>query len=425
VTLALVVGSVFVLLLLRVPVAFALMLPSVMYVVMAEGQTLGVAMQQITSGVDSFPLLAVPLFIMTGYMANVSGIADRLFDLLGNLFGTIRGTAGYVNVSGSVVFSWMSGAAIADAAGLGSLLVPAMRRQGYDAGFAAGLTGASSMIGPVMPPSIPAIMYAVTAGVSIGALFFAGIVPAFLLAAVLFVYVFLYARKREDLGRERPTMAALLSSSVKALPILFTPVIILGGILGGVFTPTEAAAAAVMWIVLMGVAYRSLTVRAFLQTFLKTAQTTGQILLIVAGASLFAWVMARERGPQVLGDAMFGLTENPLIFLLLMNVILLLIGMLIEPVAALLITVPVLLPVAVEFGVDPVHLGVIMILNLVIGLLTPPVGLVLYVLSSVTDVDLPTVMRGTMPFLVPLFVALLLVTFIPQISLFLPQQLGL
>lgn len=424
-TFLLLVGGVGLLLALRVPVAFALLFPSLMYVALTEGITMAVALQRVTAALNSFPLLAVPLFIMTGYLANAAGIADRLFHFLLSIFGRVRGSLGYVNVTSSVVFSWMSGAAIADAAGLGSVLVPAMRRRGYDEGFALGLTGASAMIGPIMPPSIPAIIYAVSAGVSIGALFSAGVLPAFLLAGTLCVHVFLHERRYPVDAEEAPfELRRMCVATVRALPVLFTPVIILGGILGGVFTPTEAAAAAVVYILVLGGCYRSLPVRRLHGVMVQTAATTGAIMLIVAAAGLFGWVIAREQGPQIVGDAILAFTEDPIVFLILVNLGLLVIGMLLEPVAALLITAPVLLPVAAQFGVDPLHFGVVMILNLVIGLLTPPVGLVLYVLSSVTGAPFSRVVRGTWPFLVPLVITLLLVTFFPSVSLFLPHLLG-
>ncbi len=422
--LALLVVAMLVLLLVRVPVAFALLLPCLLYVAFSEDISLGVAQQRTVAGLNSFPLLAVPLFIMTGYLSNAAGLADRLFRWLSRLLGRVPGSLGYVNVASSVLFSWMSGAAIADAAALGSVLVPAMRRRGYDEGFALGLTGASSMIGPIMPPSIPAIIYAVTAGVSVGSLFFAGIVPALVLAGVLCVYVFCASRGQVETEADPPAASSLLSATLQAVPTLGTPVIILGGILGGLFTPTEAAAAAVMYVLFLSACYRSLPLRKLYAVLLRTVVTTGSIMLIVAAAHLFGWVIAREQGPQRVADALLRLTQNPYVFLLLVNLALLLVGMLLEPVAALLITVPVLLPVAIEFGIDPLHLGVVMVLNLVIGLLTPPVGLVLYVLSSVTGVPFPRVVRGTLPFLIPLAVTLLLVTFVPSLSLWVPRVFG-
>ena len=422
--LSVLVIAMLVLLLLRVPVAFSMLLPCLVYVAWSPDITLGVALQQTVNSVDSFPLLAVPLFILTGYLSNAGGLADRLFQMLLTLFKKLPGTLGFVNVFSSLTFSWMSGAAIADAAGLGSVLVPAMKKRGYDEKFALGLTGASSLIGPIMPPSIPAIVYAVSAGVSVGSLFFAGVVPALVLTLILCVFVYREARKNplreETRGDDVPVTQAILS----ALPVLLTPVIILGGILGGVFTPTEAAAAAVMWVLILSLVYRSLSFRAFRGVLLKTTTTTGSILLIVTAAGLFGWVIAREQGPQAVTAAMLQLTNNPIVFLLLVNIALLITGMLLEPVAGLLITVPVLMPAAVKFGIDPLHLGIVMILNLVLGLLTPPVGLVLYVLSSVTGSSVQTVTRGTVPFLIPLLITLLLITFIPAFSLWLPSLLS-
>ena len=413
-----------VLLFIRVPVAISMLLPCLLYVVWSPDITLGVALQRCMASVNSFPLLAVPLFIMTGYLSNAGGLADRLFRLLLSLFGKIPGSLGYVNVISSLLFSWMSGAAIADAAGLGSVLVPAMKKHGYDERFALGLTGASSLIGPIMPPSIPAIVYAVVAGVSVGALFFAGVLPALVLTAILCVFVFVDARRNPSLDEDAALRIPLRTAAPAALPVLLTPVIILGGILGGVFTPTEAAAAAVMWVLFLSVCYQSLSFRRFHGVLVKTASTTGSIMLIVAAAGLFGWVIAREQGPQMVTETMLRLTDNPYVFLLLINVALLVTGMLLEPVAGLLITVPVLLPAAVEFGIDPLQLGIVMILNLVLGLLTPPVGLVLYVLSSVTGSSVQQVIRGTVPFLIPLLITLLLITFVPAFSLWLPSLLG-
>lgn len=422
--LAALVCAMLVLLLVRVPVAISMLLPCLVYVAWSPDITLGVALQRCMASINSFPLLAVPLFIMTGFLSNAGGLADRLFRFLLCLFGKIPGSLGYVNVFSSLLFSWMSGAAIADAAGLGSVLVPAMKKRGYNEGFALGLTGASSLIGPIMPPSIPAIVYAVTAGVSVGSLFFAGVLPALVLTGILCVFVFVDARKNPRRDEAAAPQMALIPATRAAIPVLLTPVIILGGILGGVFTPTEAAAAAVMWVLFVSVCYRSLSLSSFHSVLVQTASTTGSIMLIVSAAGLFGWVIAREQGPQMVTEAMLRLTDNPYVFLLLVNVTLLVMGMLLEPVAGLLITVPVLLPAAQEFGIDPLQLGIVMILNLVLGLLTPPVGLVLYVLSSVTGASVQQVIRGTLPFLIPLLITLLLITFVPAFSLWLPGVLA-
>lgn len=424
----LLIAAVLVLLGIGLPVAFALLLPCLIYVVASPDISLGVAMQRMVAGVNSFPLLAVPLFIMTGYVANRSGMAERLFRLLQAWLGHLPGALGYVNVGSSLLFSWMSGAAVADAAGLGSVLVPAMRRAGYRQDFSLGLTASSSMIGPLMPPSIPAIIYAVTAGTSVGGLFLAGVVPALLLTFSLMLAVGWHVRRhgpRRDQVDPAELPPSRRAATLAALPVLGTPLIILGGILGGLFTPTEAAAAAVLYLLLLSCLYRSLSWQDFRQLGLETAATAGSILLIVSAASLFGWVIAREQVPQLLADQLLNITDNRLVFLLLVNALLLAVGMLIEPTAALLICVPVLLPAASQYGIDPLHLGVLMILNLVIGLITPPIGLVLFVLSSVTHSPMTSVIRGTLPFLVPLGTVLLMVTLLEGLSLWLPRLFGL
>lgn len=424
-TLLVLIGSVLLLLVVRVPVAFALLLPSMVYIAQSDALTLGIAVQRTTSGVNSFPLLAVPLFILMGNLANASGLTDRLFEFAETLIGHVQNSLGYVNVLVSFVFAWMSGAAIADAAGLGKIEVPSMVQRGYTVKFSVGITAASSTIGPIMPPSIPAVIYAVTAGVSLGGLLVAGIVPAVVIALSLAIAVWVLGRKQEAQSRDRATLRELGKGASAAVLPLFTPVILVGGILGGVFTPTEAAGVAVAYIFVLGVlAYRSVTLKALYRLVLSTAETTGAIMLIVAAGSLFGWILALERAPQMLADLILGVTSSPVFFLLLVNVLLLVVGMILEPASALLIMVPVLLPVATEFGVDPLHFGMIVIFNLMIGLVTPPIGLVLYVLSSVTEVPFGTVVRGTAPFLIPLGAALMLITFVPAISLWLPTRSG-
>ena len=334
--LAVIICAMLVLLFLRVPVAISMLLPCLAYFVWKPDLSLGYSLQQSMSPINSFVLLAVPLFVMTGYLSNAGGLADRLFRLLLCLFGRIPGSLGYVNVISSLLFSWMSGAAIADAAGLGSVLVPAMKKRGYEEGFSLGLTGASSLIGPIMPPSIPAIVYAVTAGVSVGALFFAGVMPAFVLTVILCVFVYRDAKKNPLRHEETAPQIPLKTAFFSAFPVLLTPVIILGGILGGIFTPTEAAAAAVMWVLFLSVCYRSLSFKAFRGVLIKTASTTGSIMLIVAAAGVFGRVIVLEQGPQAVTQAILSLIDkdNPYAFLLLVNVALLVTGMLLEPVAA-------------------------------------------------------------------------------------------
>jgi tripartite ATP-independent transporter DctM subunit len=422
-TLVWIVVALLVLLALRVPVAFAILIPCMFYVLVDPALSMGIILQRVTASLNSFPLLAVPLFILVGFIAEASGMADRLIRALLTLFSRIRGSLGYVNVAGSLTFSWMSGSATADAAAMGSVMVPAMKRNGYDPAFATGLTAAGSMIGPIMPPSVGAIIYAVLASVSVGDMFIAGVVPAFVIAAALFVYVWFYARKRSELTTVTLGRREKVSAVLQALPVLVTPVIILGGILGGVFTATEAAAVAAVYLIVVGFATRWMTFERFRHALSETAATTARVMLIATAGGVLGYVLARENAPAQIADALLSVTESQVLFLLIINVLLLVLGTFLEPAPALLITVPVILPVALEYGIDPVHLGIIVVLNLSIGLLTPPVGLVLYVLSNVGDVPMRDVVRGTLPAMVPLVVTLLIVTYIPSLALFLPELL--
>lgn len=424
-TLGLMVAGVVVCMLLRVPVAIALLLPSLIYLIISPGLTIDVALQQVTSGIDSFILLAVPLFVLAGNMMNVTGITDRIFHFAQTILGRVRGSLGYVNISASILFAGMSGSAIVDAAGLGGIEVNAMRKQGYDDKFSVGITAASSTIGPIIPPSIPAVIYGAAASVSIGGLFVAGILPGLLMALALAILVYIYSKRRDYPRAGRATLREIGRVTVAAFPALLTPAIILGGIISGFFTPTEAAGVTVIYAAVISmVLYRSLRPKGLYRALVSTAETTASILLIVGAASLFGYVLTREQAPQVLANAFLGITDNTIVFLLLINILLFLVGMVLEPVAALLIMIPVLLPIIQVFDIDPLHFGVIMILNLMIGLLTPPVGLVLYVLASVTGIPFHRVVQGTVPFLIPLIITLLLVTYIPSISLFLPRLLG-
>lgn len=413
-----------VMLALRVPVAIALLVPCLIYVTADPSATYEVAAQQTLSGLNSFPLLAVPLFIMLGNIANVSGISDRLFNAATALIGHVRGSLGYVNVATSFGFAWMSGAAISDAAALGRVQVPAMVKRGYSQQFSVGITGASSLIAPILPPSIPAIIYAVTAGLSVGALFMAGIIPALLIVLALCIMVWVMTRKRDDLRLQRVRGKQRWMPMLGALPGLGAGVVVLGGILGGIFTPTEAAGIGVVYMFLLAAAYQRMNGANLKYVLRTTLETSGSVLIIVAAASLFGWVLAREQAPQRAAELILGITTNPIVFLLLLNILLLIVGAVIEPTAAILILVPVLAPVATQYGLDPLHVGAIVIFNLMIGLLTPPVGLVLFVLSSVTDIPVSKVIKGVMPFFVPLVLVLLLITFFPFFTTWLPGLLG-
>lgn len=412
------------LLALRVPVGFALLVPSLLYVALDPTASLKIAVQQTISGVNTFPLLAVPMFILLGNLANVSGLTDRVYAAALAFLSHVRGSLGYVNVATSFGFSWMSGMAMADVAAMGRVQAPAMIARGYPTPFTLGVTGASSLISPLIPPSIPAILYATTAGVSVGAMFVAGIVPALLLAATLCLMVWWQMRHKDHLREPKAGWGVRLRALLAALPAAGAAVILLGGILSGVTTPTEASAAGVLYLFILVVINRGFTFRKLYNVLLRTVETSGSVLLVIASAALFGWVLARERTPQAAADLMLGLTENPVVFLALVCVLLFVVGAVLEPGAAILIVVPVLAPVADSYGIDPLHFAVVVILTLIIGLLTPPVGLVLFVLSGVTGESVPTVIRGVLPFFIPMVTVLLLVVLVPQFSTWLPAALG-
>ena len=419
--LALLFVMVFVLLIMGVPVAIALGGSSLVYVLLSGQVPDLVVVHRMVNGVDSFPLLAVPFFILAGNLMNTAGITNRIFDFAKACVGWMRGGLGHVNVGASVVFAGMSGAAVADAGGLGTIEIKAMRDAGYEPDFSVGVTAASSTIGPIIPPSLPMVIYGVVASASIGQLFAAGLVPGLLMAVALMVMVAWYARRRNYPRDASFSLANLGRSFLRAFLSLLTPAIIVGGILLGVFTPTEAAVAACAYALLLGVVvYRTLTWRRLLRVSFDTIETTAIIMLIVAGASIFAWILTSNRVTELFADFILTVTENPYLILLLINLILILVGCFMETIAAITILVPVLLPIVVKVGIDPVHFGVVMVLNLMIGLLTPPVGMVLYVLSRVSGVPFERCVSATWPFLIPLVAVLFAVTFIPALSMWLP-----
>ncbi|HSP58288.1 MAG TPA: TRAP transporter large permease [Halomonas sp.] len=414
-------AALFTLLLLGVPIAISLAGSCLLYVYLTGRVPDVVVVHRMINGIDSFPLLAIPFFILAGNLMNNGGITSRIFDFAKALMGWMRGGLGHVNVGASIVFSGMSGAAVADAGGLGTIEIKAMRDAGYDDQFSVGITAASSTIGPIIPPSLPMVIYGVMASVSVGQLFAAGLIPGLLMGVSLMVMITIMARRRGYPRDAEFSIPVLWFSFRRAFLSLMTPLIIVGGIISGVFTPTEAAIAAVVYALFLGgVVYRILTWRRLLKVSMETIETTAVILLIVAGASIFAWIMTSNQVTQHVMGLLGPFADNPIALLIIINLVLIVVGCFMETIAAITILVPVLLPAVVAAGIDPVHFGVIMVLNLMIGLLTPPVGMVLYVLSRVSNISFEDCMRGTLPFLIPLVISLLLVTFIPAISLWLP-----
>lgn len=407
-----------------VPVAVSMALGSLVFILF-KGIPELVVIHRMVSGIDSFPLLAIPFFILAGNLMNASAITDRIFNFAAHLFAWARGGICYVNIVASVIFAGMSGAAVADAGGLGAIEIKAMRDRGYGDRLSVGLTAASSIIGPLIPPSLPMIIFGFVGDVSIGKLFVAGFVPGIIMAIALAVMV-RWMAVRMDLPRDGNFSFRVVGKSFnKAFLSLLTPIIIVGGILGGLFTPTEAAVAAAAYALLLGLGfYRSLSFSDIWNVTKVTGETTASILFIVSAASIFAWIITTEQVAQHFSELLFGLTDNRIFILLLLNVLLLIVGCFLDAIAAISILTPILMPVAVAAGVDPTQFGVIMVLNLMIGLLSPPLGIVLYVLSAVSGVSMRDTIRGTLPFLVPLLITLLIVTFVPAASLWLPEVLG-
>jgi len=411
----------FLLLVFGVPVAIALAGSSAVFLLTFGGVPPMVVAHRMINGVDSFPLLAVPFFILAGNLMNTAGITERIFNFALSLVGWMRGGLGHVNIGASVIFAGMSGAAVADAGGLGSIEIKAMRDADYDSEFSVGITAASSTIGPIIPPSLPMVIYGVVAGASIGQLFAAGFLPGMVMAAALMLMVAFMARRRGFPRDQRFQLGRMFTTFQRAFLSLMTPVIIVGGILSGAFTPTEAAVAACAWALFLGlVVYRTLSLRRFLRVSYDTIETTAVVLFVVAAASIFAWILTSNRVPEAVASLLLSTSDRPWVILLLINLILLVVGCFMETVAAITIMVPVLLPVAVAIGVDPVHFGVIMVLNLMLGLLTPPVGMVLYVLSRVANIPFERAVVGTAPFLIPLVLVLLFITYVPMVTMWLP-----
>ena len=387
---------------------------------------IGLAMltQRPSASLNSFPFLAVPLFILAGELMNMGGITKRLIKFSDCLVGWIPGGLAHTNIVASIVFAGMSGSAVADAGGLGSILVPAMKSEGFDDEFSVGVTAASSTIGPIVPPSIPMVLYGLGTGVSVTALFLGGLLPGLLMGATQMVAAYMLALKRHYPKHKRPSLKQFLRSTTDALPALLMPFIMMSGIILGVFTPTEAAAVTVAYGFFVGlVLYRELPIRDIPRLLETTCLRTAQVAFIVGYAMLFGWLLGFARVPELVASLFLRITSNRLGVLLLINVFLLIVGMFMDGVAAMLILIPVFVPVVTKLGISPVHFGVMMVLNLMIGLVTPPVGACLYVLTDIAKISFERVVRGIAPFLIPLVIALLLVTCFPELVLFIPRLL--
>jgi tripartite ATP-independent transporter DctM subunit len=409
-----------------VPVFIALAGASFIYTHFSAGLPDIVILHRMAGGIDSFPLLAVPFFILAGNLMNSAGITNRIYDFAVALAGWTRGGLAHVNIIGSVIFAGMSGTAIADAAGLGTIEIKAMKDHGYSTEFSVGVTAASSTLGPIIPPSLPFVIYGMMGNVSIGALFLGGVIPGAVMTIFMMAYVY-YCARRYNMGRDQAFRWKVLGVTfVAAFPALLTPAIIIGGMTFGWFTPTEAAIAACAWAMILGIfLYRTLSPKQFYKVTMDTIETTAGVLLIVAAASLFGWVLTTTRVTEYATDALLSVTDNRYVILLLANVVLLVVGCFLEPVASISILVPVLMPVILKVGIDPVHFGVVMTLNLMIGLLHPPLGMVLFVLARIAKLSLERTTMAILPWLIPLLMSLIAITLIPELTLWLPRLAGL
>lgn len=413
-------GIFILLMVLGTPISFSLFGSSIVYMIVYD-LPLEMAAARMAAGPNAFPLLAIAFFILAGQIMNKAGVTEKIFSFADHLVGHFTGGLGHANVVASIIFSGMSGSAAADVGGLGAIELKAMRDAGYDEDFSLAVTGASSIVGPIIPPSVPAVVFGVASGVSIGRLFIAGVVPGLLLGGAVSLLIFIQSKRRNYPKRNRASFREIFASFKHAFFALLTPVIIIGGIIAGVFTPTEAAIAAVVYASILGFAYRTITVRDIPDFLINTLKTTIGILFIISAATLFAWILTVSQFPQTFSQGFLGLVDSKVAGLLLINLLLLVVGCFMETTPAQMVLVPILLPIATALGVDPVHFGIIMIINLMIGLMTPPLGLVLFVLSSISSVSLERLSKTVLPYVIMIAIALLFITFIPEISLFLPN----
>lgn len=422
--------------LLRVPIGIALAAASFVALWFTTDIPLTIGAQRIVAGITPFPLLAIPLFVLAGAIMNEGGMTKRMLDLADSIVGGMRAGIAQTTVVTSLVFGGISGSAVASISSLGRILIPAMKERKYRPAYASAVMGAAPVVDPIMPPSITMIVYGVVSGTSIGALFFAGIIPAILYVLMLMVVVHFTAKRMgftkeamqdiKDINRigtiPKEERAKFWPSLYKALPALLLPILILGGIRFGWFTPTEAAAVAVVYALIVGVfVYRELTWKRFVYAMADSTLIVGLIMLVLACAQIYSWALTAGLVPQAVAQTIFSVSENPVILLLLINGVLLVIGMFIEANAALIILTPILFPVAMEAGIDPVHLGIIIVVNLSVGLLTPPVGIGLMLSAQLAKVNLVAAVKAVVPFLIAGLIFLLVITFVPEISLWLPR----
>lgn len=416
-------GAFLLLVVANVPIAFSLGITSLGYLLL-KGMPLVVLPHRISGGIDSFPLLAIPFFVLAGHLMNNGGVTRRIFSFSSELVGHIPGGLGHVNIVASIIFAGMTGSALADTAGLGTIEIKAMEEEGFDTPFSAAVTVASATIGPIIPPSIPLVIYGVLAEVSIARLFLGGFIPGLLMGLAMMILVYFIAKKRNYPRHGRTNLRRLVRSFFDSLPSLAAPLFIIGSIVAGIASPTEAGVVAVIYaLILGGLVYRELTLRDIHRALKETFETTAVIMFVVGTAALFGWILTREQLAVKLTQFVASISVSPVAILLAANVLLLILGCFMETTSIQVILIPILAPVMKLIGVDLVHFGVVMVLNLMIGLLTPPFGMGLFVVSRVAKIPVAQTIKEAAPFLVPLVVVLLTITLYPPIVTFLPNVL--
>jgi len=406
------------------PIAIALGLSSSIALFFTDCVSVNIIIQRLTNGSAKFILLSIPFFILAGKLMNAGEITYRIFKFADALVGHIPGGLGHTNVMASIIFAGMSGSAVADAGGLGTIELKAMKEKGYDVGFRSSITIASSIIGPIIPPSIPMVVYGAIAQVSAGRLFIGGIIPGLLAGLSLILLIYFQAKKNGETSQPRASFIEIWTSTKEAFLSLLTPIIIVGGIISGVFTPTEAAVVASVYALFLGfVVYRTLTIRELKKILIETLVTSSTIIFIIAFADSFAWLLNIDGAAKGVIKIVSSISTNPNVILLLLNVFFLIAGMFMESLSIIVIITPIVIPLIQTLGIDPVHFGVVMVLNIAIGLTTPPFGLSLFTVAKIENIEPERLFKPILPYVVPLIITLFLITYFPNLVLFLPRVL--
>lgn len=413
-------------LILGVPIAFCLGVSSVVFLSFTKGISLGIIAQRMFTGVDAFPFMAIPFFILAGDLMNAAKITDKLVGFADLIVGRLKGGLAHVNIVTNMFFAGVSGSAVADCSAIGSFLIPMMKEKGFDSDFSAAVTASAAVMGPIIPPSIPMVIYGLITATSVGALFLSGFIPGVLIGFGLMGVAYFMARKRKYPTRERRlTLHEIYRTVLLALVPLFMPVIILGGILGGIFTATEASAVAVAYALLIGFfAYRTLELRVLPPIFISAAKTTGVVFLAIACSNIFNWALVIEGMPQAMASFASKHIHSTWVLLLAINILLLFLGCLMDATAIMLITVPTLIAITSKFGLSPIMFGCIVVINLMIGLITPPFGLCLFIGCGIARISLETLVKAIWPFIIVEVIVLLLVTYFEPLSMFIPRLFG-